>query len=61
MDKKIAAYRLDLKSKYHFYLSMCFYLMDVTHLNSHIVYMKLGDDISLLNFKIVVAKALIGR
>ena len=35
--------------------------MDVTHVNSHIVYMKLGDDISLLNFKIIVAKVLIGR
>ena len=35
--------------------------MYVTHVNSHIVYMKLGDDISLLNFKIVVAKTLIGK
>lgn len=29
--------------------------------NSNIVYTKLGNDILLLNFKIVVAKALIGR
>ena len=61
MDKKTAAYRLDRKSKYRFYLSTFFDLMDVKHVNSHIVYMKLGDDILLLNFKIVVAKALIGR
>ena len=61
MDQKTTAYRLDRKSKYRFYLSMFFDLMDVTHVNSHIVYMTLGDDISLLNFKIVVAKALIGR
>ena len=40
---------------------MFFDLMYVTHVNSHIVYMKLGDDISLLNFKIVVAKTLIGK
>ena len=61
MDKKTAAYRLDRKSKYRFYLSTFFDLMDVKHVNSHIVYMKLGDDILLLNFKIVVAKTLIGR
>ena len=35
-----------------------FDLIDVTHVNSDIVYMKLDDDISLLNFKIVLAKAL---
>ena len=61
MDQKTAAYRLHRKRKYHFYLSMLFDLMDVTHVNGHIVYMKLGDDMSLLTFKIVAAKALIGR
>ena len=61
MDQKAAAYRLDSKFKYHFYFSMFFDLMDVSYVNSYIVYMKLGDDISLLNFKIVVAQALIGR
>ena len=40
---------------------MVFDLMDVTHVNDHIIYMKLGDEISLPNFKIVVAKALIGK
>ena len=40
---------------------MFFDLKDVTHVNSHIVYMKLGHDISMLNYKIVVAKYLIGR
>ena len=59
MDQKTAAYRIDCKSKYRFYLSMFVDFMDVTHVNSHITYMKLVDDISLLNFKIVVAKALI--
>ena len=61
MDQKTAAYRLDCKSKYRFYLSMLFDLMDVTNVNSHIVYMKIGDDTSLLNFKNTVAKALIDR
>ena len=55
MDRKTAVCRLDCKSKYRFYLSMLLDLMDVT------VYMKLGDDITLLNFKIVVVKAPIGR
>ena len=40
---------------------MFFDLMNVTHVNGRIVYMKLGGDILLLNFKIVVAKVLIGR
>ena len=55
------AYRLDDKSKYRFCSSMFFDFMDVTHVSSHILCMKLGDDISLLNFKFVVAKDLIGR
>ena len=33
----------------------------IIHLNSHIVYMKLLDDISLLNFKIFLAKGLVSR
>ena len=46
-----------LKCKYRFYLNMFF-----DHpCYSHIVYMKLVDDISLLDFKIVVAKPLVGR
>ena len=61
MDQKTASFRLDHNSKYHFYLSIFFDLVDVTHVNSHIVYMKLGDNISILNFKIVIAKALISR
>ena len=52
---------INCKSKYRFYLSIFFDLMDVTHINSHIVYIKLGNDILLLNFEIVVATALIGR
>ena len=35
MDQKATVYRLDLKSKYHFYLSRFFDLMDITHVNSN--------------------------
>ena len=49
------------KSKYHFYLIFFFDLIDIALVNSHIVYTKLGNDISLLNFKIGVAKPLIER
>ena len=59
--QKTAAYRLDSKSKYRVYLRMFFALIDVGLANSHGVYTKLGNDIFVLNFKIVVAKALIGR
>ena len=40
---------------------MFFNLIDVALVNNHFVYMKLGNDILLLNFKIAVAEALIGR
>ena len=52
---------LNCKSKHRFYLSIFFDLIDVTRANSHTVYMKIGHDISLLNFKLVVTKAMIGR
>ena len=39
---------------------MFFDLIDVKLVNSHLVYTKLGNDISLLNFKIFMAKAFIG-
>ena len=62
MDKKkTAAYRLDRKSKCRFYLRMFFDLLDVALVISHIVYTKFGNGISLLNFKVAVAKTLIGR
>ena len=59
IDQKAPAYRIDGKTKH--FLEHFFYLMGVTHVNSHIVYMTPGDNILLLNFKIVVTKALIGR
>ena len=59
MDQKTAAYRLNRESKFRFYLRMFSDLIDIV--NSHIVYTKLSNSISLLDFKIVVAKSLIGR
>ena len=47
MDKKTAGYSLDIKSKYRFYLRMFFDFIDV------------ALDISLLDFKIDVARTLI--
>ena len=35
--------------------------MDVTYVNSDIVFIKIGDDMLLLNFKTVVAQTAIGR
>ena len=61
MDQKTAAYRLDRKSKFRFYLRIFFDLLDVALFNSHIVYSKLGNELSLLNYKVVVANSLIGR
>ena len=61
IGQKTAAYQLDRKSKFTFYLRMFFDLIDIAIVNSHIVYTKLGNSISLLDFKIVVAKSLIGR
>ena len=61
MDQKTAAYRLDRKSKFRFYLRLFFDMMDVGLVNSHIIHTKVGGDLSLLEYKIVVANMLIGR
>ena len=61
ISQKTAAYRIYGKSKDQFYLRMFFDLIDVALVKSHIVYTELGNDISLLNFKIVVTKALIDK
>ena len=61
IDQKTASYRLDHKSKFRFYLRMFFDIINISIVNIHIVYMKLGNSIPLLGFKTVVAKSLIGR
>lgn len=58
---KTAAYRLDCKNKYRFYLSMLFDVMGVALVKSQIICTKHGNDISSLNHNILAAKPLIGR
>ena len=60
MDQRTAAYHLDRKSSVRFYLRIFFDLMDITCVNSYLIYnMKHPNKLSLLDYKIVVAKHLI--
>ena len=59
MDQSTAAYRLDRKSKYRFYLSMFLHLSKYRTCKQS--YCLDDNDISLTNFKTVLAKSLIGR
>ena len=54
MDQESAAYRLDCKSKVRFYLRFFFDIIDVALVNSLTVYTKVGENLSLPNFKVVV-------
>ena len=57
MDQHTAAYRLDGKSSVRFYLRIFFDLMDIACVNSYLIYnMKHPNKLSLLDYKIVVAK-----
>ena len=60
MDQRAAAYRQDRKSSVRFYLRIFFDLMDITCVNSYLIYnMKHPNKLSLLDYKIVVKKNLI--
>ena len=60
MDQRTAPYRLDQKSSFRFYFHIFFNLMDITCVNSYLIYrMKHPNMLSLLDYKIVVAKNLI--
>ena len=60
MNQRTAAYRLDRKSSVNFYLRIFFVLMDIACVSSYLIYnMKHPNELSLLDFKIVVAKNLI--
>ena len=60
MDQCTAAYRLDRKSSVRFYLRILFDLMDIAFVNSYLIFnMKHPNKLSLLDYKIVVAKNLI--
>ena len=57
MDKSFVAYRLDRKSSVRFYLRIFFKLMDIAMCQCY--NMKHPNKLSLLDYKIVVAKHLI--
>ena len=60
MDQHTAAYLLDRKSSVRFYLCIFFDLMGIAFVNSYLIYnMKHSNELSLLDYKIVVAKNLI--
>ena len=61
VDQKTTSFRLDCKSKYHFYVRVFFDLVDVGLVNIYKVYTKLDNHIPLLNFKAIVTKGLIDR
>ena len=62
LDQKTAVYRLDRKSSgRRYYLRLFFHLMDMCMVNSHIVYKECYlTGMELLDFKVLVAKSLIG-
>ena len=62
LDEKTVAYRLDCKSSSgRYYLRLFFDLMDISVVNSHIIYKELNPKgMELLDFKIVLAKSLVG-
>ena len=62
LDQRTAAYKLDRKSSSGcYYLRLFFNLMDIAVVNSHVVYKALyPKGMELLDFKIVIAKSLIG-
>ena len=62
LDQKTAVYRLDRKSSGgRYYLRLFFDLMDMCMVNSHIVYKECyPTGMALLDFKVLVAKSLIG-
>ena len=60
MDQRAGAYQLDRKSLVRFYLRIFFNLLDIACVNSFLVYiMKHPKQLTLLNYKIVIAKNLI--
>ena len=62
LDQRTAAYQLDRKSSVRFYLRIFFDLLDIACVTSFFVYnMKHPKQLTLLNYKIVVAKNLIRR
>ena len=62
IDQRTAAYHLDRKSRVRIYQHIFFDLMDVACANSFVVYDMLHpNDLTLLDFKTIIATYLIGR
>ena len=63
LDQRTAPYRLDRKSSVIFYLRNFFDLMDIAFVNSYLIYNKMSkklfNQLSLLDYKIVIIKNLI--
>ena len=61
MDQYIAAYRLDRRARFRFYLRNFFDLWDVGCANSYIVFNQIFPKrLEFLDYKIAIGKALIG-
>ena len=61
IDQRTSTYHLDRKSKIRFYLRIFFDLLDVSVVNSYLIFNSMfGVTMSLLDYKISVAKSLIG-
>ena len=62
VEQKTASYNLDRKSKFRFYLRIFFDLLDVAVVKSHIIFgMMFAESMSLLQFKISVARWFVGN
>ena len=62
IDQRTAAYHLDRISRVRFYLRIFFNLVDVACANSFVVYnMLYPNDLTLLDFKTIIATYFIGR
>ena len=57
LDQRVAAYRLDHKSRFHFYLLIFFDLLDIACTNAFIVFNR--ETFVLLYFKVNMAQCLI--
>ena len=61
LDQRVVAYRFDRKSTGRYYLRIFFDLWGTLVVNAYIAYCEIKPiDLELLNFKLVIARDLIG-
>ena len=61
-DQLKTSYKIDCKSRFQYYLWIFFNLMDSVVVNAHVIYkIKVNAKMSLLNFKIILAKLLLNQ